>query len=113
FAGLPLRIRRSGILCLLGVIERAGEITCCRLEARLCEVSEDSLRKPFRNLLEDFHCFSTLLLTLQLSAVRITLWRSGNVGRWMRGGFRLVRAIQGFEDIRLGAEIIEPFLILN
>ena len=100
-------------MCLLGVIQRAGEIACCRLEAGLSEISEHSLRKPFRYLFEDFHRFSALLLTLQLSAVRIKLRRSGKLERLIPSGFRVIRAIQGFEDIRFGAEIIEPFLILN
>ena len=100
-------------MCLLGIAGRAGEITCCRLDAGARKVSVNSLRKPFVNVLENLHCFSVLLLKLQASTIGIELRCSRNFNSVVPGGFRLIRAVQSFENIRFGAEIIEPFLILN
>src|SRR5947199_8603713 len=110
---LLLRVGWSLGLCLLCVGGCSSEIACCRLDAGLSQTSINSLRKTFGDFFENFHRFSALLLTLQLSAIGIKLLRSGNLERLIPGGFRVIRAVQGFEDVRFGAEIIQPFLILN
>src|SRR5262249_31786310 len=102
-----------GGLCLLGIIGRAAEIACCGLQSRLSETSVDSVRKAFGDLLKDLHRFSTLLLILQLSPIRIKLLRIGDLERVIPNGLRFIRTIQGFEDVRLGAEVVESFLSLN
>src|SRR6266496_5002654 len=76
-------------------------------------MSVDSLRKPLGNCLENFHCFSTPLLTLQTPTIGIKLNGSRNFERMVPSGFCLVRPVQGFKDVRFGAEIIESFFVLN
>src|SRR5881409_3010742 len=76
-------------------------------------MSVNSLRKPLGDRLENFHCFRTLLLTLQAPPVGIKLHRSSNFERMIPSGFCLIRPVQGFEDIRFGAEVIESFFVLN
>ena len=58
---------------LFRITQRAGEITSCRFNAGLSQISEHSVRKPFGDFLEDLHRFSALLLILQLSTIRIKL----------------------------------------
>src|SRR5438309_5551136 len=61
---LFLCIRGSGSLCLLGVVGRTCEVTCCRLNAGLSEISINPLWKAFGDVFENFHRFNALLLTL-------------------------------------------------
>src|SRR6266566_4363928 len=76
-------------------------------------MSIDSLRKPLGDRRENFHCFSALLLTLQTPTIGIKLNRSRNFERMIPSGFCIIRPIQGFKDIRFGAEVIESFFVLN
>src|SRR5262249_34232140 len=110
---LFLRISGSGSLCLFGVTSRRGEITCCRLDASLSQISVNSLRKSFGNLFENLHSFTSLLLVLQLSTIRIELRTFGDLEGMIPDCFCLIRPIQRFEDVCFGTEILEPFLILN
>ena len=71
------------------------------------------MRETFRHLFKNFQRFTSLFLKLQLSAIRIEILRFALLERLVPGGFCLIRAVQSFKDIRFGAEIFEPFLILN
>src|SRR5262249_52215916 len=110
---LLLTLIRSGSLRLLRIAQRSGEITRSRFNAGLSQISVDSMGKPFGDLFENFHRLSTLFLILQLPTISIQLRSSGLFERLIPSLFRLIRAIQSFEDIRLRAEVIKPFLILN
>ena len=98
---------------LFRIAQRAGVIASCGFNASLSQISKYSVRKPFGHFLEDLHRFSTLLLILQLSTIRVEVGRFAYLERLVPSGFFLIRAIQPLEDIRFSAEIFEPFLNLN
>src|SRR5438045_3699257 len=76
-------------------------------------MSIDTLRKPLRDHRENSHCFSVAFLALQTPAIGIKLNRSRDFERTIPSSFCFVRSVEGFENVRFGAEVIESFFVLN